>query len=124
MKTSILASFLLIMTFMWSPPETGNPPVGYVVSLTDRFGQVVETATVIENRYVTIYEGTLLLSVEAIDEAGGTSDPSEWSDYQLSDREKEYLRTHSDKLGVPLLNFISQYIQTMYLIWEDPNEGD
>jgi len=109
---------------MWSPPEVGNPPTGYVVKLTDRFGQIVESATVIENRYVTIYEGTLLLSVEAIDDAGGVSEPSDWSDYQLSDKEKKYLRTHAEKAGIPLLSFISQYIQTMYEIWEDPNENN
>jgi len=124
MKNSILACFLLAITFMWDVPDTGNPPVGYVVELADRFGQVVETATVTTNTYTTGYEGTLLLSVSALDGLGGQSVFSEWSNLQISDTEKNYLTIHANKAHVRLLFFISTYAETMAEVWEDPHEGN
>jgi hypothetical protein len=125
MKNILLPLMLLAITFMWKPPTSGNPPIGYVVELSDRFGQIVESATVTDNRYSTSYEGTLLLSVSALDGLGGYSAFSEWSGFELSTKEKNYLMTHSEKLDVPLLLFTFQYVGTLYEIWEDPhNEGN
>ena len=124
MKHNIIAYFLLTIIFIWDPPIIGNPPVGYVVSLSDKLGQIVETATVTKPTYSTDYEGTLLLSVVAIDEIGGTSPPSEWSAYQISEKELNYLRLHATKVDVPMLIFTLGYVRTMYEIWEDPNENN
>ena len=124
MKHSVLACFLLVLTFMWAPPDSGNPTVGYVVEVSDRFGQIVETATVTTNTYSTDYEGTLLLSVSAIDAIDGVSAPSEWSQYEVSPKEANYLVTHAEKTDIQTLIFIQQYIATMYEIWEDPRNED
>lgn len=109
---------------MWAPPDNGNPPVGYVVEVADRFGQIVESATVTTNSYATNYEGTLLVSVTALDGIGGMSGFSEWSDYEVSPKEINYLRTHASKTDIPQLIFIQQYIETMYEIWENPHENN
>jgi len=107
---------------MWEPPTTGNPPTRYVVDVSDRLGQIVESASVEGVFYSTSHEGTIRVSVAAIDAAGNIGPYSEWSDPVITPDEFTYLANFSSRIDMPLLVFASNYVQTLLEVWVDPHE--
>jgi len=121
MKHSILALYLLVITFMWEPPITGNPADMYTVDVSDRLGQIVESAVVSGNIYRVQQEGTLRLSVAGIDMNGNIGPYSEWSEPQITPDERIYLVTFGTRTNMSLLFFVGEYVNTINELWVDPH---
>lgn len=122
MKTIVLYACLLMINIMWFPSEEGNPTVGYVVEVSDRLGQIIETGTVTTPSYSTNKEGTIYFSVAAFDKEGNIGEFSVWSEAIATPQEELYIREHARLAGIPFLSFLNTYAISLKKVWRDPHE--